>query len=114
MAERHRRVAQRGAGDQEFFGGLIRLHILHHAAQGPVFGLWLIEELRRHGYRIGPGTLYPMLHAMESRGLLRSSTRREGSAVRRRYAATAAGRRTLERAKEKVKELFGEIFETPH
>jgi DNA-binding PadR family transcriptional regulator len=114
MAERRARAAKRGGDSQEFYGGLIRLHILHHAAQGPVFGLWLIEELRRHGYRIGPGTLYPMLHAMESRGLLRSSTRREGSAVRRRYAATAAGRRTLERAKEKVKELFGEIFETPH
>lgn len=97
--------------DQEFYAGLIRLHILHHAAQAPVFGLWLIEELQRHGYRIGPGTLYPILHALEQRGLLRSSTTREGSASRRRYTATARGRSTLERAKAKVHELFGEIFE---
>ena len=100
-----------GRSDQEFYGGLIRLHILHHAAQGSVFGLWLIEELQRHGYRIGPGTLYPILHSLERRGFLRSSDLREGRAARRMYRATAKGRRTLERAKGRVRELFGEIFE---
>jgi DNA-binding PadR family transcriptional regulator len=97
--------------DQEFYGGLIRLHILHHAAQEPVFGLWLMEELRRHGYRIGPGTLYPILHSLEERGVLRSSSQRDGRTVRRMYSATAKGRRTLGRAKGKVRELFGEILE---
>jgi len=98
-------------GDQEFYGGLIRLHILHHAAREAIFGLWLIEELRRHGYRIGPGTLYPILHSLEKRGLLRSTTQRVGRSARRMYSATARGRRTLERAKIKVRELFGEILE---
>ncbi len=51
---RSRRARSVPAEDNEFYGGLIRLHILHHAAQQPMFGLWLIEELRRHGYRIGP------------------------------------------------------------
>ena len=97
--------------DQEFYGGLIRLHILHHAAQEPVFGLWLIEELQRHGYRISPGTLYPILHGLEKRGLLHSTTQQEGRSVRRMYSATAQGRRTLKRAKGKVRELFGEILE---
>jgi PadR family transcriptional regulator len=97
--------------DQEFYGGLIRLHILHHSAQEPIFGLWIIEELQRHGYRIGPGTLYPILHGLEERGLLRSSSQRDGRTVRRMYSATAQGRRTLRRAKGKVRELFGEIFE---
>jgi DNA-binding PadR family transcriptional regulator len=106
------RAAPTGAeNDQEFYGGLIRLHILHHAAQEPVFGLWLMEELRRHGYRIGPGTLYPILHGLEERGFLRSTTRSEGRSVRRMYSATAQGRRTLKRAKSKVRELFGEILE---
>ena len=106
------RTARAGEeSDQEFYGGLIRLHILHHAAQEPVFGLWLIEELQRHGYRIGPGTLYPILHGLEERGFLRSTTRSEGRSVRRMYSATAQGRRTLKRAKSKVRELFGEILE---
>ena len=101
----------RAGGDNDFYGGLIRLHILHHAASAPVFGLWLMEELRRHGYRIGPGTLYPILHSLERRGLLRSKTTGQGRAARRMYSATAQGRRTLARAKGKVRELFGEIFE---
>ena len=106
------RATRAGEGnDQDLYGGLIRLHVLHHAAQEPVFGLWLIEELRRHGYRIGPGTLYPILHSLEERKLLRSSSQREGRAVRRMYSATAKGRRTLGRAKSKVRELFGEMLE---
>src|SRR5579859_2643932 len=36
--------------------GFVRIHILHHAAEGEVYGQWLIEELARHGYRISPGT----------------------------------------------------------
>jgi DNA-binding PadR family transcriptional regulator len=106
-----RAVRTNEENDQDFYGGLIRLHILHHAAQEPVFGLWLIDELQRHGYRIGPGTLYPILHGLEKRGLLRSTTQREGRSVRRMYSATARGRRTLLRTKGKVRELFGEIFE---
>src|SRR5579875_2736613 len=43
------------------FSGLIRLHVLYHAARGPIFGLEMIRELRRHGYELSPGTLYPLL-----------------------------------------------------
>ncbi len=96
---------------KDFYGGLIRLHVLHHAAKGPVFGLWLIEELRHHGYRVGPGKLYPLLHSLERRGLLRSEVSGRGRSSRRLYVATRLGRSTLSRAKEKVRELFGEIFE---
>ena len=106
---RQKRAVQ--ARYQELYCGLIRLHILHHATKEPVFGLWLIVELRRHGYRIGPGTLYPILHSLERRGLLRSKSRQEGRAIRRMYVATSAGRRFLKNAKGKVRELFGEIFE---
>jgi hypothetical protein len=31
----------------------------------------MIEELGRHGYRISPGTLYPLLHNLEKKGYLR-------------------------------------------
>jgi DNA-binding PadR family transcriptional regulator len=105
------RAPASGADDQDLYGGLIRLHILHHASRAPIFGLWMMEELQHHGYRIGAGTLYPILHALERRGLLKSSEKREGRGLRRMYAATAEGRRTLKRAKNRVLELFGEIFE---
>ena len=59
--------------DQDLYKGLIRVHILHHASEKAVFGLWFIEELAHHGYKLSPGTLYPILHGMEENGYLRSS-----------------------------------------
>jgi PadR family transcriptional regulator, regulatory protein PadR len=109
--ETHSSSKRERTDDRDFYGGLIRLHVLHHAVKEPVFGLWLMDELREHGYRIGPGTLYPILHSLERRGLLRSREAREGRSLRRMYSATAKGRQMLERSKEKVRELFGEIFE---
>ena len=97
--------------DKELYSGMIRLHILYHAAKGPVFGLWIIEELGRHGYKLSPGTLYPILHGLESKGYLVSTQKREGGQVRRLYRATPAGRKALRAAKIKVRELVGELFD---
>ncbi|UYN97872.1 MAG: helix-turn-helix transcriptional regulator [Enhydrobacter sp.] len=97
--------------DKDLYGGLIRLHVLHHASQGPIFGLWIIEELREHGYRLSPGTVYPMLHGMETKGYLRSTETRQGRRTRRLYRLTPLGRAALKEAKSKVQELFGELFE---
>ena len=90
---------------------MIRLHVLHHAAEEPIFGLGMLEELARHGYRISPGTLYPLLSSLEKKGYLRSSELRNGKSLRKIYRATARGRAALAAAKEKVWELFGELFE---
>jgi DNA-binding PadR family transcriptional regulator len=98
-------------GNADLYGGLIRLHILHHAAKEPVFGLGIIEELARHGYRLSPGTVYPMLHAMEEAGYLRSRPRVIVGKARRNYVITAKGRAALAAGRVKVTELFGELFE---
>ncbi|MBL6653411.1 MAG: helix-turn-helix transcriptional regulator [Reyranella sp.] len=99
----------KAAKHQEFLTGLIRLHILHHAVEGEFFGNWMIEELREHGYRIGPGTLYPMLHALERKGYLKSRTEGAGRRARRHYRATRQGRAALVLATAKVRELFNEL-----
>nr|WP_313931693.1 PadR family transcriptional regulator [Nostoc punctiforme] len=96
---------------REFYSSLIRLHILHHAVKEPIFGLAIIEELACHGYKLSSGTLYPMLHDMERKGYLHSVEERSGRHSRRLYRTTELGKTTLEDAKEKVKELFGELFE---
>ena len=67
---------KRVTGDTEIFSGLIRIHVLHHACVEGVFGLGMINELRRHGYKVGPGTMYPLLYGMEKRGWLRSRSAR--------------------------------------
>src|SRR5260370_13564178 len=99
------------AADRDLYSGLIRLHVLHHAVEGPIFGLGMAEELARHGYRISPGTLYPLLHGLEKRGYLRSSERRNGKSLRKVYRATPRGRRALMAANSKVRELFRELIE---
>lgn len=95
---------------RDLYSGLIRLHLLYHACKEPIFGLQMIEELGRHGYKLSPGTMYPLLHGMEEKGLLRST--QQGSRNDRRvYRATPAGRKALGIAKVRVQELFSELFE---
>jgi PadR family transcriptional regulator PadR len=97
--------------DRELYSGLIRLHVLHHAVKEPIFGLGMVEELGRHGYRISPGTLYPLLHGLEKKGYLVSREQRNGKSLRKVYRATAQGRRALAAAQDKVRELFQELVE---
>jgi PadR family transcriptional regulator, regulatory protein PadR len=97
--------------DRDLYSGLIRLHVLHHAVEKPIFGLGMIEELGRHGYRISPGSLYPLLHGLEEKGYLRSRQQRNGKSLRKVYRATARGRKALEACKIKVRELFRELIE---
>jgi PadR family transcriptional regulator PadR len=100
--------------NQELYIGLVRLHVLHHAAEGPIFGLGIIEELGRHGYRLGPGTIYPLLHSMKRRGWLRMGSEIVGGRKRKIYAATAEGRNALRLARNRVRELYEEMFEFGH
>ncbi|AFM24952.1 PadR family transcriptional regulator [Desulfomonile tiedjei] len=94
----------------EFFSGFIRLHVLHHASEEPIFGLGILEELGSHGYKISPGTMYPLLHRMEERGLLLSEKELNNGKFRRLYKTTELGKTVLDEAKEKLIELFGELF----
>lgn len=94
---------------QELLSGFVRLHVLHHAAEGDLYGQWMIEELARHGYKVSPGTLYPMLHALERKGYLTSRTERTGRSRRRVYAATPYGIEALNTARGRIGELFREI-----
>ncbi len=96
---------------RDLFNGLIRIHVLIHASHEPIFGLAMIEELRHHGYRTGPGTLYPLLHGMERSGLLKSELKNLTGRRRRVYTITSAGRKALEKAGDKVDELHHELHE---
>ncbi len=97
---------------RELLSGFVRLHILHHAVEGELYGQWMIEELACHGYRLSPGTLYPLLHGLEKKGYLASRKKREGKTIRKYYRATPLGRRAMKLARAKAAELFGEILST--
>jgi DNA-binding PadR family transcriptional regulator len=93
-----------------FSGDFIKLHVLHHASERPVYGLWLIEELAEHGYRVSPGTLYPLLHSLEKSELLHSYNETHEGKIRRYYKITSSGRRQFRRAKAQLIELVREIL----
>ena len=103
-------VHKRETRDQHLLSGLVRIHLLYHACQSPIFGLGMIEELRQHGYNLSAGTLYPMLHRLEGTGLLKSTEIQLDGRRRRVYRATPAGRRTMARTRSRVKVLFQEIL----
>lgn len=95
---------------RKLFLGFIKIHILYHAGQQPVYGLWLIDELARHGYAVSPGTLYPTLHSLESEGYLTSEKRVVGGRRRRYYAITPAGEAALSQARKHLAELMAEVL----
>jgi PadR family transcriptional regulator, regulatory protein PadR len=97
-------------GYQELLIGLVRLHVLHHAVISTIFGQGIIEELSSRGYRLGPGTIYPLLRSMERRGWLRAEVTHSVEGRRRIcYSATRAGRIALEKARVKLRELHKEL-----
>lgn len=96
---------------RDTFLGFVRIHLLHHAANAPVFGLEMIEELREHGYRMSPGTLYPILHKMQEEGYLALDEQVVSGKVRKYYRATAFGKRELDKLREKLRELTEEVLE---
>ncbi len=87
-----------------------KVHILHHAATSVVTGQWVMRELRRHGYDVSPGTLYPLLSRMRKRGWLRVVVdQAAGPRARRDYSLTPEGKRVLALVKDQVAELYQEV-----
>lgn len=94
---------------RKLFLGFIHIHVLHHAKDHPIYGSWMLEELREHGYTISAGTLYPILHSMESDGLLAKEEKNVGGKIRKYYTMTEKGNVILVEARKKAYELFKEI-----
>jgi DNA-binding PadR family transcriptional regulator len=95
---------------RDIFLAFVRVHLLHHAAQAPIYGLEMIEELGRQGYEIGPGTLYPVLHELERAGYLACRSSAVTGKVRKYYTATPAGRAALALLRPKIRELVEEVL----
>ena len=93
---------------REFLLTFWKIHILHHAEEQGVYGHWMLEELHRHGYRLSPGTLYPLLARMARRGWLRSSEPK-GSKDPRVYRITPEGSEVLRRLRTSLAELQHEV-----
>jgi DNA-binding PadR family transcriptional regulator len=99
--------------EREILLSFWKVHILHHAGEQPIHGLWILRELRRHGYEISPDTLYPLLDRMERRHWLKNHRRATGPRARKDYLLTAKGRAVLAVVRERLDELYREVAEAP-
>src|SRR5262245_54286138 len=102
------KTGQKAEESLDLFSGFIKLHVLHHASERPLYGLWLIEELAEHGYRVSPGTLYPLLHSLEQSELLKSYNELHEGKYRRYYKITENGSIKIKKVKLQFIEVMGE------
>ena len=92
-----------------------KVHILHHAGEEPVVGAQMLRELRRHGYEVSPGTMYPLLARMHRMGWLRlKATRGGGLRARKEYTLTPEGRGVLHQIRAQIEELYREVVKGEH
>ena len=95
---------------RDVFIAFVRVHLLHHASEESIYGVQMMEELARHGYRVSPGTLYPILHGLHKAGYLRLTEEVEAGKLRKYYIATARGKKALAEMQLKVRELVREVL----
>jgi DNA-binding PadR family transcriptional regulator len=95
--------------DREIRLGIWKIHVLHHADAGEIWGAWLLGELAEHGHRLSPGTLYPALRRMERNGWIARAGSPRHRRARQPYRITAAGRRLLRAIRRDVAELHAEV-----
>jgi len=96
---------------RHLFAGFLRLHVLYHAAKEPICGTEIMEELQHHGYKIGPGTLYPLLAELEASGNLTSAGEVVEGRRRKNFRITPRGKKLLAEARVKLHELASEIID---
>lgn len=95
---------------RDFFLGTIKIHMLYHASKEPIYGSYMIEELKNHGYDISPGTIYPTLHQLEEKGYLNKEEKVVSGRIRKYYTTTESGNNLLEEAKKQIRELAEEVL----
>lgn len=96
---------------RKLFLGFIQIHILFHANKEPIYGTWMMKELEKHGYKVSPGTIYPLLNNMEKKGILSRKDKNVDGRILKFYEITNLGKEILSEATEKASELIHEINE---
>jgi PadR family transcriptional regulator PadR len=81
-----------------FLNGVPELLVLHLLARKPRYGYELVQAIKAgtdHVFEFGEGCIYPILHRLESEGLLLPSKETVSGRTRVVYQVTTAGRQQL-------------------
>jgi PadR family transcriptional regulator, regulatory protein PadR len=96
----------------ELLQGTLDLLVLKIVALGPIHGYAIarrINQLSREVLQVQQGSLYPALHRLEKRGLLKAEWRETGGRDAKYYSLTRAGRRQFEAEEKNWKCLAGAV-----
>lgn len=89
--------------DKSLVSGSTSMLIMRLLDDKDMYGYEMIVALREKSenvFELKAGTLYPLLHGMESKGLLNSYEKEEQGKVRKYYSITKEGRKVLAKKKE--------------
>ena len=93
-----------------FWQGILKVFVLHQAAQGPIYGGKLKKQLQEWGYDISPGSLYPLLHAFEKNHLFRSRVKIFKGRARKYYEITDQGRAVLAEVQQELEIIMSKLL----
>lgn len=89
--------------DKSLISGSTTILILRLLEEKDMYGYEMIETLRQRSknvFELKAGTLYPLLHSLESKGLLNSYESEPAGKLRKYYQITKNGRRYLNDKKQ--------------
>jgi PadR family transcriptional regulator PadR len=98
---------------RDFIQGMVKIFILHQASLGPIYGNKLSKALHALGYQISPGSLYPLLHALEKSALLSSRIRVARGRMRKYYELSAEGHLCLAGLRRELRDLVQSVILGP-
>ena len=88
--------------DKSLISGSTTMLLLKLLEEKDMYGYEMIEVLRERSHNVfelKAGTLYPLLHNLEEKGLLTVYEREAGNKVRKYYSITKNGKKTLDEKK---------------
>ena len=89
--------------------GMLSFTILWLLSKRPMYGQELATEIeKRRGDKPNPGTIYPALKDLASRGMIKAHLEGRNNV----YELTEPGKLGLQRALEYFRKAFGEIFDS--
>src|SRR5712692_5878548 len=93
--------------------GTLDLLILRTVAHEPIHGYGIAQKIlmtSKEILQVQQGSLYPALHRLERRGLLKSEWKESGNGpMAKCYTLTATGRKTLQEEKDQWRRYAGAI-----
>ncbi len=104
--------SNRSPSSPSLMAGVPELLLLTLLSEREMYGYELaraIQTLTREAIAMGEGVLYPALHSLETRGLLRARRRSVGGRTRVYYSITTKGRRRHAALTEEWRRIAGGV-----